>query len=223
MISALIIGMGRFGRYLSLRLSELGNEVMAVDTQEAALQPLLPYVTRAQICDCTEEDALRSLGVNNFDICVVCIGSDFQNSLEITALLKELGARYVISKASEERHAKFLLRNGADEVVYPEQDIAERLAVRYSVNNVFDLIPIGADVAIYEIPILPEWAGKTVGELQIRNQYALNVLAIKHGELVDAIVTRDDRFEPNDHIMVMGLKKDVQRLLQKLPRKDRGF
>ena len=131
MKSFLIIGMGRFGSHLCRNLAELGNEIMIVDENEELLEPLLPYVTSAKIGDCTKEDVLKSLGVNNFDKCFVCIGTNFQSSLEITSLLKELGAKYVISKATRDVHAKFLLRNGADEIVYPDRDIAEKCAVQY--------------------------------------------------------------------------------------------
>ena len=128
MKSFLIIGMGRFGHYLCKELANLGNEIMAVDEEEECLTHCLPLVTSAKIGDCTQPEVLEELGINNFDICFVCIGTNFQSSLEITSLLKEMGASYVISRASTDVQAKFLLRNGADEVVYPERDIAEKAA-----------------------------------------------------------------------------------------------
>lgn len=140
MKSFLIIGMGRFGSHLCRNLAKLGNEVMIVDQNEELLEPLLPYVTDAKIGDCTKEEVLKSLGVGNFDKCFVCIGTNFQSSLEITCLLKELGAKYVISKATRDVHAKFLLRNGADKIIYPDRDIAEKCAVQYSSDNVFDYL-----------------------------------------------------------------------------------
>ena len=130
MKSILIIGMGRFGHHLCENLAMLGNDVMVVDQKEEVLEDLLPIVTSAKIGDCTNEAVLRSLGIANFDICFVCIGTNFQSSLEITSLVKELGGRRVISKANRDIHAKFLLRNGADEVIYPDRDIAEKMAVR---------------------------------------------------------------------------------------------
>ena len=142
MKSILIIGMGRFGRHLCMNLSTLGNQVMIVDEKEENLEELLPYVVSAKIGDCTNEAVLRSLGISNFDLCFVCIGTNFQSSLEITSLVKELGGRHVVSKANRDIHAKFLLRNGADEVIYPDRDIAEKLAVRYSANHVFDYIEL---------------------------------------------------------------------------------
>lgn len=121
MKSILIIGMGKFGHHLCTNLAKLDNEIMVVDEKEEMLEDLLPIVTSAKIGDCTNEEVLRSLGIGNFDICFVCIGTNFQSSLEITSLIKEMGAKYVISKASGDIHAKFLLRNGADEVIYPDR------------------------------------------------------------------------------------------------------
>ena len=155
MKSILIIGMGRFGRHLCRNLAALGNQIMVVDELEENLEEMLPYVVSAKIGDCTNEAVLKSLGIDNFDICFVCIGTNFQSSLEITSLVKEMGARYVVSKANRDIHAKFLLRNGADEVIYPDRDIAEKLAVRYSANHVFDYIELTDEFSIYEIPPLP--------------------------------------------------------------------
>ena len=149
MKSILIIGMGRFGRHLCRNLAELGNQIMIVDEVEENLQEMLPFVVSAKIGDCTNEAVLKSLGVDNFDLCFVCIGTNFQSSLEITSMVKELGGRRVISKANRDIHAKFLLRNGADEVIYPDRDIAERLAVRYSANHVFDYIELTEEYSIY--------------------------------------------------------------------------
>lgn len=151
MKSILIIGMGRFGTHLCMDLSKLDNEIMIVDREEEKLEDLLPYVTSAKIGDCTNEKVMKSLGVGNFDLCFVCIGSNFQSSLEITSLLKEFGASYVVSKANRDIHAKFLLRNGADEVIYPDRDIAEKVAVRFSANQVFDYVELGDGYSIYEV------------------------------------------------------------------------
>ena len=138
MKSILIIGLGRFGTHLCQDLAKLDNEIMIVDKDEASLEDLLPLVVSAKIGDCTNEAVLKSLGIGNFDICFICIGNNFQNSLEVTSLIKEIGAKYVVSKANRNIHARLLLKNGADEVVYPDRDVAEKVAVRYSANNVFD-------------------------------------------------------------------------------------
>ena len=156
MKSILIIGMGRFGHHLCYNLARLGNQIMIVDEVEERLEPMLPYVVSPKIGDCTNEAVLQSLGISNFDICFICIGTNFQSSLEITSLVKEMGAKRVISKATRDIHAKFLLRNGADEVIYPDRDIAEKLAVRYSANHVFDYIELAEGYSIYEIPPLPQ-------------------------------------------------------------------
>ena len=182
MKSILIIGMGRFGKHLCTNLARLGNQIMAVDENEETLEDMLEYVVSAKIGDCTNEAVLRSLGIDNFDICFICIGNNFQSSLEITSMVKELGGRYVVSKANRDIHAKFLLRNGADEVIYPDRDIAEKMAVRYSANHVFDYIELTEEFSIYEIPPLPEWVGKSIIELSIRNKYRISILATKEGD-----------------------------------------
>ena len=179
MKSFLIIGMGRFGSHLCQNLAKLGNEVMIIDQNEELLEPLLPYVTDAKIGDCTKEEVLKSLGVGNFDKCIVCVGTNFQSSLEITCLLKELGAKYVVSKATRDVHAKFLLRNGADKIIYPDRDIAEKCAVQYSSDNVFDYFELSEDFSIYELAPLPEWIGNTIVQMDIRNKYHTNIVAIQ--------------------------------------------
>jgi trk system potassium uptake protein TrkA len=214
--SILVIGIGRFGRHLSHNLIELGNEVMIVDNDEEKLIELMPFATSAQIGDCTKEEVLRSLGISNFDLCFVCVGSNFQSSLEITSLLKDLGAKYVISKASRDIHVKFLLRNGADEVADPERDIAEKMAVRFSANNLFDYIEITKEVAIYEIPPADAWIGKSVKESNLRVKYHVSILATKVGEKVFPLTSADHIFRANEHLMIMGDHKDVEKILKEI-------
>lgn len=216
MKSILVIGIGRFGRHLSRNLIELGNEVMIVDKDEEKLIELLPIVTSAQIGDCTKEEVLRSLGISNFDMCFVCMGSNFQSNLEITSLLKDLGAKYVVSKASRDIHAKFLLRNGADEVADPEQTIAEKMAVRYSANNLFDYMEITKDVAIYEIPTIDSWIGKSIKETKFRVRYNVSILATKVGDKVSPLPSAEHIFKAEEHLMVMGHHKDVEKILRKI-------
>ena len=216
MKSILIIGMGRFGRHLCKNLSQLGNEVMIVDEKEENLEELLPYVVSAKIGDCTNEAVLRSLGVDNFDLCFVCIGTNFQSSLEITSLIKEMGARHVVSKATRDIHAKFLLRNGADEVIYPDRDVAERLAVRFSANHVFDYIELADGYAIYEILPLDEWLNKTLIELDMRNRYHINVIGMKENGKVALMPAATHRIQPNEHLIIVGRQDDVGILLKRL-------
>ena len=216
MKSMLVIGLGRFGRHLSLKLTSLGNEVMIVDRDEAAVTALMDSVTSAQIADCTDETVLRSLGVQNFDLCFVCIGSDFQSSLLITALLKDMGARRVISKANRDIHARLLLRNGADEVVYPERDSAERIAVRLSAEHVFNYIELTDEYSIYEIPPLPHWPGHTVRELDVRNKYRINILAVKRDDELRPMPGADYLFTGDEHVLALMSKEDAKKLLRKI-------
>jgi len=217
MKSILIIGMGRFGRHLCKNLSQLGNQVMIVDEKEENLEEMLPYVVSAKIGDCTNENVLKSLGISNFDLCFVCIGTNFQSSLEITSLVKELGGRHVVSKANRDIHAKFLLRNGADEVIYPDRDIAEKLAVRYSANHVFDYIELTEEYSIYEIPPLREWTGKTIKELDIRNRYGIHILGTKVNGKAKLMPGASYVICQEEHLMVIGKKEDVDRILKALP------
>ncbi|MCD7775383.1 MAG: TrkA family potassium uptake protein [Clostridiales bacterium] len=215
MKNILIIGLGRFGKHLAEKFIELGDEVMVVDRDEDAVQSVMDMVTYAQIGDCKKETVLKSLGVNNFDLCFVCIGSDFQSSLEITALLKDFGAKYVISKAGRDIHAKFLLRNGADEIVYPEKDMAARIAVKFSSNYLVDYFEISADAAIYEILVPEGWVGKSIGNLNVRSKYKINILAVrkKDGEL-DSNPVPDRAFGNNEQMIVLGMWNDVKKILK---------
>lgn len=216
MKTVLIIGMGRFGQHLCRKMLKLNNEVMIVDRNEEAMEDLLPLVTNAKIGDCTNEEVLHSLGIGNFDLCLVCIGTNFQSSLEITSLLKEAGAKYVISKATRDIQAKFLLRNGADAVVYPEKDIAERIAVRYSADNVFDYIELDEEYSIYEIPPLREWIGKTIGEVDFRARLNSSIIGTKLNGITSFLPGADHVFRADEHLMVIGKKKDIDKILKHL-------
>jgi trk system potassium uptake protein TrkA len=197
-------------------MARLGNDVMIVDQKEECLEDLLPYVTSAKIGDCTNETVLKSLGIANFDLCFVCIGTNFQSSLEITSLVKELGGRRVISKANRDIHAKFLLRNGADEVIYPDRDIAEKLAVRYSTDHVFDYIELTPEYSIYEIPPLPEWVHKSIREADIRNRYHISVLGIKREGRAQLMPPADYVIQAQEHLMVIGKRAHIEHLLKEL-------
>lgn len=211
MKSVLLIGLGLFGKHVAIKLRELNHQVMAVDNNENRVQEILPYVTNAQIGDSTNEEFLRSLGVDNYDVCIVSIGNDFQSSLETTSLLKELGAQMVVSRASTDVQEKFLLRNGADEVVYPEKQMARWTAIRYSANHVLDYIELDNDHAIFEVEIPASWMGKTVGQLDIRKKYNINILAVKNGSKLDSFITPDTLLCAGKTLMVMGKFKDIQK------------
>lgn len=214
--SILIIGLGRFGRHLCQKLMSLHNEVMIVDRDEETINSLMNEVTSAQIADCTDENVLHSLGIQNFDLCFVCVGSDFTSSLLITSMLHDMGAKRVIAKASRDIHAKLLLRNGADEVVYPERDSAERMAVRMSAQNVFDYIELTADYSIYEIPPLENWIGRTVREVDVRNRFHLNILAIKTAGVLKPLPGGDYVFTGSEHLLALASKEDAKKLLRKI-------
>lgn len=214
MKSVLIIGLGRFGQHLCKNMVELKNEVMVIDIVEENVEAMMPIVTNAQIGDCTNVEVLKSIGVRNFDICFVCIGTNFQSSLEITSLLKENGAKYVVSKATRDIQAKFLLRNGADEVIYPDRDIAEKVAVRYSANHVYDYIEVNDEYSIFEIPVAAEWVGKSIKEVNFRARYKVSILGIKRGENTKLLPMADYEFDEKEHLMVIGQIEDVERLLK---------
>ena len=214
MKSILLIGLGRFGRHIAMKLHELRHEVMAVDTQEKLVDAVLPYVTNALIGDSTDEDFLKSLGVDNFDVCIVAIGDNFQNSLETTSLLKELGAKMVVSRAARDVHAKFLLRNGADEIVYPEKQLASWTAIRYSSDHIFDYIELDEEHAIFEVAIPQGWEGKTVGQLDVRRIHNINIMGIKNQNGLNLAVTPDLKLEPNATMLVLGSMKSIQKVFR---------
>lgn len=216
MKNILVIGMGRFGQHLCRELYTLGNEIMAIDTDQAALENVSQYVAASRIADCTNPDVLQSIGVTDYDICVVCIGNNFQNSLEITSQLKEMGAKYVVSKANRDIQAKFLLRNGADEVIYPNRDMAEKLARKVNTNHVFDYIELTGEYAIYEIPPLDKWVGKSIREANIRAEYHVNVLGTKIDGETKIMPLADHVIEKNEHLIVVATKKDIDKIVKKI-------
>ena len=211
MKSILLIGLGRFGRNVAEKLNELHHQVMAIDKDEERVNEVLPIVTDAQIGDATSETFLRTLGIDNYDVCFVAIGEDFQSSLEITSLLKELGAKKVVSRASSEVHRKFLLRNGADEVVYPEGQLAAWTAIRHTTDHVLDYIELDSEYAIYDIHVPAEWDSKTVGELDIRKKYNVNILAVRENGKPSTAVASDTMLQPNQTILVLGKWKEIQK------------
>ena len=211
MKSVLLIGLGRFGRNVAEKLNELHHQVMAIDKDEERVNEVLPIVTDAQIGDAASEAFLRTLGIDNYDVCFVAIGEDFQSSLEITSLLKELGAKKVVSRASSEVHRKFLLRNGADEVVYPEGQLAAWTAIRHTTDHVLDYIELDSEYAIYDIYVPAEWYGKTVGELDIRKKYNVNLLAVRENGKPSTAVNSDTMLQQNQTILVLSKWKEIQK------------
>lgn len=215
MKSILVIGLGRFGRHLASKLNALGNEVMIIDTDESLIDELSEEFADAQICDCTSERVMQSLGVRNFDICFVCIGENFQSSLEVTALLKENGAKKVVAKANSERQARLLLKIGADEIIYAEKDMAIKTAMKYNENNIIDFIPVTEDCSIYELPVPDSWIGKSVVETNARNKYRINIIAVQNGTKINPFVSAEYVFELNDTLFVIGKSADVEKFCHK--------
>ena len=198
MKNILLIGLGRFGKHIALQLNKLGHEVMAVDSNEERINEILPIVTNAQIGDSTNTEFLKSLGIGNFDVCIVTIGGNFQNSLETTSLLKELGA-------------KFLLRNGADEVVYPEKQVAKWASIRYTADHIRDYIEVDDSHAIFEVEVPEEWIGKTVGELDIRRKYSINIMATKENRKINMAVSPETVLTDKITLLVLGAYKELQK------------
>ena len=198
MKNILLIGLGRFGRHLAVELNELGHEVMAVDDDEDRVNEILPYVTNAQIGDSTNADFLKSLGIGNFDICFVTISANFENSLETTSLLKELGAKIVISRAERDIQKKFLLRNGADQVVYPERQVAKWASIRYTADHILDYMEIDASHAIFEAEVPEEWLG-------------INIIAVKDKGGVNIAISADTLLKQDATILVIGEHKAIKR------------
>lgn len=213
MKSFLVIGLGRFGRHLTRYLLELGNEVMVLDKDEEKVSKVANMATAACVGDCQDEQVLESLGVRNFDVCFVCVRDDFQCSLEATAALKELGARFVVARADQERQIKFLRKIGADFVVHTEMDMARRSAIRFSAENVFDYFELTPKFAVFELEIPEEWEGRTVMELEVRKRYNVNILGVKSGDVVVPLVDPNYRFRDDVHIIVAGDKEAGIRLM----------
>ena len=211
MKSILLIGTNRFGYLLAKQFYSLGHQVLAVDKEEERINSVLPYVTDAQIGDSTNEAFLRSLGVGSFDVCIVTIGGDFQSSLETTSLLKELGGKLVVSRADREAQAKFLLRNGADEVINPEKQVAGWAAIRYASDHVLDYIKLDDDHAIIEVAVPAEWTGKSVGQIDIRKRYGINIMAVKENGKMDLSVTPETVLSSSKTMLVLGERKAIRK------------
>ena len=209
--SILLVGVGNFGKHIARKFNELGHDVMAIDQDEERINDVMPLATSAQIGDSTNEDFLRTLGVDNYDVCIVTIGGDFQSSLETTSLLKELGAKKVVSRAERDGQAKFLLRNGADEIVYPEKQLASWMGIRYSADHILDYIELDGEHAIFEVTVPKEWIGMTVGQLDIRRKYKINIMGIKKNGKFSVSITPDTVLTEDKTLMVVGEYKALQK------------
>ncbi|MBQ3954102.1 MAG: TrkA family potassium uptake protein [Ruminococcus sp.] len=211
MKSILLIGVNRFGSLLANQFSKHGHEIMAIDKNEDRVNAILPFVTDAQIGDSTNEAFLRSLGVNNYDVCIVTIGGDFQSSLETTSLLKELGGKMVVSRADRDVQAKFLLRNGADEVIIPEKQIAQWAAIRYGSEHVLDYLKLDDDHAIYEVPVPKDWIGKSIAKMDVRKKFGINILGVKENGKMNLSVTPETVLSGDKSILVLGKQRAIEK------------
>ena len=213
MKSVLLIGLGRFGQHVAQKLNDLGHEVMAVDSDEERVNRILPYVTGAQIGDSTSRDFLSALDVSSFDTCIVATGDNFENSLETADLLKELGAKKVIARASRGVQEKFLLRCGADEVVYPEKQLAAWTAIRCTSDHILDYIELDENYSIFELSTPEEWKGKTVVQLDLRGRYGINILGLRREGRLDMSIGPDTLLDAESSVLVLGRHKQVNKCL----------
>jgi len=211
MKSVLLLGLGRFGKNLAIQLSSLGHEVMGVDINEDRVNDAMDIVTNAQIGDSTNEAFLRTLGVDGYDVCFVTISNDFQSSLETTCLLKELGASFVVSRAERDGQEKFLLRNGADKVVYPEKQVAKWAAIRYSSSHILDFLELDAKHSLYEVSIPEQWAGKSIVQLDVRRKYGLSIIGLRKDGAMNFMIKPDTILTQDMTLLVVGEDKAIQR------------
>ena len=211
MKSVLLIGLGRFGKNIAIQLNKLGHDVLGVDHNEDRVNEAMDIVTDAQIGDSTNEEFLRSLGVNNFDICYVTISNDFQSSLETTYLLKELGASFVVARAERDGQERFLLRNGADRVVYPEKQIAKWAAIRYSSNHILDYIELDEKHSLYEVTVPESWVGKTILQLDIRRKYNITIIGLKKNDTMSFMIKPETVLTNDMSLLVLGEYKELQK------------
>ena len=208
----LVLGLGRFGSSLARTLCELGQEVLAVDADEAAVNAIAPHVTQAVQLDATDEAALQTLGVSNFDAAIVSIGENTRDSILMCVLLKEMGIPYLLAKANDDLHAKVLRKIGVDRVVFPERDMGARLAHSLLAPNVLDLMHLSDDYQIVEIRVPSEWVGNSLLGVNVRRRYGLNILAIHRQGRFLASPAADMLFEREDTLLVMGRTEDLKKL-----------
>lgn len=207
-----IIGLGRFGSSIAKTLHSLGNDVLAIDRDEDIVQEISDEVTHAVQLDATDENALRSLGIRNFDVAVVTIGDNIQSSIMATLLVKELGVKYIIAKAQSDLHSKVLYKIGADRVVLPEKEMGVRVAHNLVSTNILDYIELSPDYSVIEIQASKNWNGKTLSDLGLRSKYGINVMAIKRGNDVNISPLAEDIIESDDVIVAIGSGDDLSRI-----------
>ncbi len=212
MASVLLIGLGRFGRHMAAKFEEEGSSVLAIEKDRARADSAVSILSNIQIADAADEEVIKNIGVGDFDICAVTVCDDFQSALEITVLLKDYGARFILARANSDIHRKLLLRNGADDVVYAERETAERMAVKYGSKNILDYVEISPEIAIYEIATPPGWEGRSIAEKSVRSKYGICILAVKKGESVSYLPGADHIFSAGETLMVVGSYDDIRKI-----------
>lgn len=213
--SVLIIGMGRLGTHLAEKMQELGHDVLVLDNNADRITRIVSRFDDARIAEYTNEDVLRALDIPSFDICFVTVGDNLEASMITTVTLKKLGAKYVASRARDEIQCDLLKKIGADEIIYADGETADKLAIRHNGNNIFDYIALADGYAIFEVPIIKEWRGKTILELDVRKKYKINIIAIKNGSTLNPAPMPDYVFREGDHIFVLGQSRNVFKLSDK--------
>lgn len=214
MKSFLIIGMSTFGQHLLKELYNRKCDVFIADVNEEMITPNLIFAASAKIADCTDEQVLKTFGVEEFDACFVCLGGNFSESLEVSSMLKELGARRVITEVNREREKKFLLKNGADEVVYPEEDMAIRMATEESSDSVFDFFELSDGYSVFEIAVPRVWIGKSLKALNIREKHNVNIIAVKSDGHIVPVLSPDRVFAAEEHVILMCHKDNIKYLIK---------
>ncbi|MGN0804864.1 MAG: potassium channel family protein [Candidatus Coproplasma sp.] len=214
--SVLIIGMGRLGSHLAEKMQDLGHDVMIMDNKEDRISALASRFADARIAEYTREDVLATLDIPSFDICFITVGDNLEASLLTTIYLKKLGAKYVASRARDDIQCELLKKIGADEIIYADGETADKLAIRHNGNNIFDYVALSDGYAIFEVPIIRQWEGKSIIELDVRRKYNINIIAIKRDGKLDPAPKPDFVFKADDHIFVMGQSKDVFKMNSKI-------
>lgn len=215
MKSFVVIGCGRFGSSVARTLYDLGNEVMVIDISEDAIREISEEATYAVQADAMDEAVLKDLGLRNFDVAVISIGSDIEASIMATLVVKELGIKRIIAKAQSELHRKVLDKIGADKVIFPERDMGVRVAHNLTSTNILDFIELSPNYSIIEITAIEEWEDKTLGQLKLSTKYGLNVMAIKRGNKITVSPSGEIMIEKDDVLVVIGSMTDIKKVEKK--------
>ncbi|MBQ9624909.1 MAG: TrkA family potassium uptake protein [Clostridia bacterium] len=207
-----VLGIGRFGQNLAIELTNLGNEVLAVDLNEEHLAAIQEYVTHVAIADITDEDAVRDLGIEDFDGVIIGVGHDIQNSIMCAIICKELNVPKLWAKASTEMHAKALIKIGVDRAILVEKEMGIRVAHHMAHSNIVDYIALSDDYQMAELEVKPEWINKTISQINFRNKYGLNIIGVRRGEHFNISALADYTIMEKDVLCVIGKNSSIDKL-----------